>query len=100
MWYTKDFWLEKTLKSDIRKYIPHLSQPSHKPVFLIDGARESTNDKIYLLNFYTAITEPKKYLTLPRADHYCNTFGMLGINFYDISVINKTVEEIVAWLKM
>jgi pimeloyl-ACP methyl ester carboxylesterase len=100
LWYTKDYWLKTTLDSDMKKYIPYFSQPSHKPLFLIDGEREHKKDKIYLQNFYENITEPKKYLTVPNSDHYFNIEGFCGLNFYDKIVVDRAVDEIDRWFKM
>jgi len=98
-WYTKDFWLTKVLDSDMKKYVAYFSQPSHKPLFLIDGELESKEDKIYLHNYYMIITQPKKYVTIPNSDHYCNTTAIHGLSIYSKTVVMETVNEIDQWLR-
>ncbi|MFQ6009237.1 MAG: hypothetical protein ACE5K8_09855, partial [Candidatus Zixiibacteriota bacterium] len=97
-WYTKELWLERHLNNDMKKHIGYFSQKQHKPLLLIDGELEDKKDKIYLQNYYDTITEPKKYVTIPKSDHYCNTIGVAGLVIYDRSVIIQTVNEIDQWL--
>lgn len=97
-WYTEDMWVEGILRHNLKKYIHYFSQNWHKPLFLIDGELESEKDKLYLRNFFNEITEPKKYITLAHADHYCNTMAFLSFAFYDKKTITQVINEIDRWI--
>lgn len=83
----------------IDSHLEYFAQSSHKPLFLIDGEIEDEKDKVFLKGIYEHIAQPKKYVTLAKSDHYCNTTSLFGIIFYDKSIMNTLVESIDTWLK-
>ena len=98
-WYTRTIWFEQRFHSNnINRHIGYLSQPSHKPLLLIDGENESREDKAFLAEYYARIGEPKRYTTIANSDHYANTRSWMGLNVYDSKLIKATVDEIGRWV--
>ena len=72
---------------------------SHRsPIMLVDGARESSADKVYLEEFFTIIAEPKKFVRLLNADHYHNTAQILGLIVCDRKIMKQLVDAITLFL--
>ncbi|GAK52279.1 dihydrolipoamide S-acetyltransferase [Candidatus Moduliflexus flocculans] len=93
-------------------FYPHLREytaeeilryPNHVPLLLIDGSKESVQDRHFLKTVATLLHEPKKYVTIQGADHYYGTRrdqnGAAGDLEYDNAPMTALVSEIDAWLK-
>lgn len=100
-WYTKEVWLQQIQGANRRgrKLMDYFLQDFHKPLLLIDGELEDEKDKQYLKIYYANMTEPKKYVTIRKSDHYCNTMAIRGLTIYSKSVVMETVTEIDQWLR-
>jgi pimeloyl-ACP methyl ester carboxylesterase len=84
---------------DMETYLDHYSGPSHQPLLLIDASqdppvRQDSNARLSQL-----ISEAKKYITIPNANHYNNTAGIGRFIFYDRVALHILVDEIDLWLR-
>lgn len=98
-WYTRDLFITpSSAVTPLGNYINDLSQEGHKPILLIDGQLESEADRIYLKEFYEAISEPKGYATIPSSDHYANTRSLPGrlhrLALFDSRAVSQHVKAI------
>jgi dienelactone hydrolase len=79
-----------------------LDHPTHPPVLLVDGAKESPEDLAFLADVAARMTGPKGYVTIPGADHYFGTQpdqdGSVTTARYDAPVMDALVESLDAWL--
>jgi pimeloyl-ACP methyl ester carboxylesterase len=99
-WYTEEvFRRHKLAYSDLGNYAAYLAGPGHKPLLLLDGARESPADRGYLGRYYREMAEPKRYLTVPNADHYSNTTEIRAVTVYDRQVLSYTLDAIDRFLR-
>ncbi len=99
-WYTQDRWRRHKLGySDLGNYKAPLADPGHKPVLFIDGAREPPADRRYLEAFIRETADPKRYVTVPNADHYSNTTDVGAVTAYDRRVLSYTLEVIDRFLR-
>lgn len=93
-------------------FYPHLREyaaeeilryPNHPPLLLIDGSKETPQDRRFLRSIALQLHEPKKYVTIPGADHYYGTRrdqnGAAGDVEHDDAPMSALVSEIDAWLK-
>jgi len=80
-----------------------LDYPTHPPILLVDGAKESPDDLAFLADVAARMTGPKGYVTIPGADHYFGTRqdqdGSAATAPYDAPVMDALVESLDAWLK-
>jgi pimeloyl-ACP methyl ester carboxylesterase len=97
-WFTQELWLKMALENDMVQHIDYFANANHKPVLLLDGGLESEEDKLFLRAYYHRITQPKRYITIPKSDHYSNTIAFLRLNLYDKDVVDHTVAEIDRWV--
>ena len=82
-------------------YLALFAAPNHIPVLLIDGERESPEDKAYLEAFYEEeMTEPKAFGRLRNTDHYHTSSRALGINIYDKAVVDQLLELLQGFLTL
>ncbi len=99
-WYTEDAWRRhKVSSSDLGNYAPYFASRGHKPLLLMDGARESPADRRYLEDYYRMMADPKRYVTVPNADHYANTTEIRGVVVYDRQVLSYTLDAIDGFLR-
>lgn len=105
-WYTKERWLHEAmgegsgvgLKRPMERYLDQLQEESHKPVLFVDGERELEEDKVYLRDYFKAVTEPKEYHTLNESDHYSNVAHLGRLAAYDRKVVDETVSVLDEWM--
>ena len=82
----------------MEKDLPRLQAAGHHPVLLVDGERESEEDKAYLRAYFESMVPPKAYHTLAGSDHYSNV-GQLGcLVVYDEEVVDATVSLVDQWI--
>jgi pimeloyl-ACP methyl ester carboxylesterase len=99
-WYTEDVWRRHRLSSiDLGNYAPYFARRGHKPLLLMDGARESRADRRYLKDYYRGMADPKRYETVPNADHYSNTTEIGAFTVYDRQVLSHTLDTIDGFLR-
>lgn len=99
-WYTEKIWMQHKLDySELGNYEAYFAKLGHKPLLLMDGERELEADRSYLLAYYQGIVEPKRYVTVPNADHYSNTTSIRGVNIYDRRVLSDTADTIDHFLR-
>jgi pimeloyl-ACP methyl ester carboxylesterase len=94
-----EVYLELFLSRNLEGYLSYFTSDVHKPIFLIDGDLESEQDRQYLWQVYSEMSDPKKYLTLQDADHYANVANIGAIVFYDQRVMGELVQHLESWLK-
>lgn len=82
----------------IDSYIPYFQSDGHKPVFLIDGSRESSEDLEFLRSIYEKMKPPKQYVTIMGSNHYANTKGKGPLMLYHKQVLHNLVQAIIKWL--
>lgn len=99
VWFTKEKWLERSMRWDIGRYLPLFSQAAHAPLLLIDGELENEKDKLYLQNYSKKLTGNTKHITISGSDHYSNSLGVMGFHIYDLKAMNQTVSEILQWMQ-
>lgn len=97
-WFTVDMFTEMMQESVMEEYLEYFVTEGHKGLMLIDGEHEDEADKVYLEEYYSVVTKPKKFVRLRRSDHYGNTAQSLGLIFYDRGVIDQLVFEVTQWL--
>jgi pimeloyl-ACP methyl ester carboxylesterase len=93
-----DVFLGYRAALSINNSLKQLAGPAHKPLLLIDGELEPGNFRRYLAEFYSAISVPKAYVTLPAADHYANVADLGILVIYDNRAMSRLVETIDTWL--
>lgn len=99
-WYTEDVWRRhKQSSSDLGNYAPYFASRGHKPLLLMDGARESPADRRYLQSYFRKMADPKRYVTVPNADHYANTTEIRAVTVYDRQVLSYTLDVIDGFLR-
>ncbi len=92
-------------------FYPHLREyaaeeilryPNHLPLLLIDGSEETPQDRRFLASVAFQLREPKKYVTIPGADHYYGTRrdqnGAAGDVAHNAPMA-ALIDEIAAYLK-
>ncbi len=97
-WYTEEVWIEEFRRHDMETYLPALKAAGHKPVFFIDGGSEREALRAYLARYVERMAEPKRYCTVPDADHYLNTRRIDGVVLYDRRAVGRTVQAITEWV--
>ncbi len=97
-WYTRELRLELARKRNIENFIPYFSGANHKPLLLIDGELESIEDRMYLRDYYSRLSDPVRYVTIEGSDHYLNTLGVRGRALYDADVVATAVDLIDEWI--
>jgi hypothetical protein len=65
----------------------------------MDGARESPADRRYLQSYFWKMADPKRYVTVPNADHYANTTEIRAVTVYDRRVLRYTLDAIDGFLR-
>ncbi len=98
-WYTQEVWLQGLLDRALERYSDDFAAAGHKPLLLVDGALEKRENLEFLAAYYEAMSEPKRYVTLPAAGHYANSEGLFGLNVYDRSVMKRLVDIIDRWIR-
>jgi pimeloyl-ACP methyl ester carboxylesterase len=99
-WYTEDVWRRhKQSSSELGNYAPYFASRGHKPLLLMDGARESPADRRYLQSYFREMADPKRYVTVPNADHYANTTGIRAVTVYERQVLSYTLDAIDGFLR-
>ena len=63
-------------------------------VMLVDGERESAEDRAYLEGFFADLRDPKRFVRLKNSDHYHNTAQLLGIAVYDQAVMAQLTDAL------
>ncbi len=89
-----DVFLRYRAGLSIESHLEHLARPGHKPLLLIDGELEAKK----FPEFYSGISAPKTYVTLPDADHYANVADLGVLVIYDHSAVSQLVDTIDTWL--
>jgi pimeloyl-ACP methyl ester carboxylesterase len=106
-WFTQESYVQWALNNDMVKYVDYFASAKHKPLLLLDGGLESEEDRRFLRDYYHRITQPKRYVTIPSADHYSNTTTFhaglralipFRLDLYDKDVVDRTVAEIGRWI--
>ncbi len=83
----------------IERHVPELARPGHKPLLLVDGARETPKDRKYLADYHRRLAERMAYVTIPDSDHYANSWGLVGASFYDALAVRRTVDALDGWMR-
>lgn len=75
----------------------------HPPILFVDGANEDRDDRQFLQDLYSRITEPKSYATISGAEHFFGTHriwkGRREPGSYDAKIVSDLVGAIDAWLR-
>jgi len=100
-WFTAEQWLELSLRDAMEQHAEYFSTDGHKPLLLIDGERESEDDRSYLRRFAASIDEPKEYATIAESNHYCSAKEFAGGRwiFFDREVVGETLDRIERWIR-
>ena len=99
-WFTEAVWRRhKESSSDLGNYAPYFASRGHKPLLLMDGALESPADRRYLEDYYRQMADPKRYVSVPNADHYVNTTEIRAVTVYDRQVLRYTLDAIDGFLR-
>ncbi len=96
-WYGKEQWLSDILNRDMLHMLPYLSGFRHKPVLFIDGEREPGPDRQFLSEYFRRCSQPKGYVTLPKANHDCNVKQHGDQVVYDPVTMTQLVWAIDTW---
>ena len=96
-WYGKKQWLMDILNRDMLHMLPYLSGFRHKPVLFVDGEREPGPDRAFLLEYVRRCSQPKGYVTLPKANHDCNVKQLGDQIVYDPATMTQLVWTIDRW---
>lgn len=98
-WYGKKEWLSDILNRDMLHMLPYLSSFRHKPVLFIDGEREPGSDRQFLSEYFRRCSQPKGYVTLPKANHDCNVKQHGDQVVYDPVTMTQLVGAIDTWYR-
>jgi pimeloyl-ACP methyl ester carboxylesterase len=79
-------------------HLDALSRPGHKPLLLIEGDREPSEQRDCLARLYERIAEPKAHVTLHRADHYANVADLGPFTVYSRRTMNELMDAIDGFL--
>ena len=96
-WYGKKQWLMDILNRDMLHMLPYLSGFRHKPVLFVDGEHEPSPDKQFLSEYFRRCSQPKEYVTLPKANHDCNVTQVGDQIVYDPVTMTQLVWTIDTW---
>ena len=55
-----------------------LARAGHKPVLLVDGAREGAETQRFLADLIERMSPPVTYVTLELSGHYCGVYNLFG----------------------
>lgn len=81
----------------LENYAGHFAAPGHQPILLVDGAREAPEDRAFLRRLYREMSAPKRYVTLPHANHHVNSTEVGRLNVYDARALHALANTIDAW---
>jgi pimeloyl-ACP methyl ester carboxylesterase len=100
-WFTEERWLELALGDAMEEVAPYFAGPDHKPLLLIDGERESEEDRDYLRRFVEGTGGAVQYDTVAESNHYCNAKEFAGGRWvlYDKQVVRATLDLIESWIE-
>ena len=81
----------------LESHLGTYTSADHVPLMLIDGERESREDRHFLGEISSQLSDRVMYKTVPKADHYANVayFGRFVI--YDRIAFELFLEEIADW---
>ena len=96
-WYGRKQWLRDILNRDMLHMLPYLSRFRHKPVLFLDGEREPSPDRQFLSEYFRRCSQPKGYVTLPKANHDCNVKQHGDQVVYDPVTMTQLVWAIDTW---
>jgi pimeloyl-ACP methyl ester carboxylesterase len=83
----------------IQNNFDYFTHTPHKPILLIKGEAENEETKLFLKGIYDQMVEPKRYVIIPKSDHYMNTTRENTIVIYNKDTINEVVDLINGFLK-
>lgn len=85
---------------EMETYLNHYSGQTHQPLLLIDGMRETRVRQEATARLSGLISEPKRHVIIPKADHYQNTVGFGAMMFFDQTTLRTLVDEIDQWVRV
>lgn len=97
VWYSLRDFQEEFLDKDMVYSLPALSGWCHKPVYFMDGGKESITDLTFLSRYIQKVSAPCAYVTMLDADHNFNVPAQADQVRYVPNNLQDAVEVLAKW---
>ncbi len=96
-WYSRQAFQEEFLDQDLIYALPELRRGGHKPLYFMDGGKESEEDLDFLRRYVQKVAAPCSHVTMLAADHNFNVPPDLTHLHYVPNALQDAVEVLDGW---
>lgn len=79
---------------------PELLARRHAPFLILDGELEGDAVRAFGQTVLEQTPPPSSHITIPGADHYCNTANFGRLVIYDAAALRRLTAAIIQWLRV